>query len=53
MSLAFVVVRLPLLEVVASAAVPPFTEPSVTAEVAAPEISMTIMPGLITPPEVV
>ena len=30
-----------------------FTDPSATLEVAAPEISITIMPGLITPPEVV
>jgi hypothetical protein len=52
MSLALVVVRLPLVEVVVPAGVPVFTEPSATPEVAALEISMTIMPGLITPPEV-
>ena len=53
MSLAFVVLRLPLVEVVVELAAPPFTEPSATLELAAPEISITIMPGLITPPEVV
>ena len=53
MSLAFVVVRLPLEEVVAEAPLALFTEPSATATPAAPEISNTIMPGLITPPAVV
>jgi len=52
MSLPLLVVRLPLVEVVVEAAVPLFTEPSATSELAAPEISNTIMPGLITPPAV-
>ena len=51
MSFALLVVRPPLVEVVVEA-VPLFTEPSATPDVAAPEISYTIMPGLITPPEV-
>ncbi len=52
MSFALVVVRLPLFETVVEA-VPPFTEPSGTPVVAAPEVSITMIPGLITPPEVV
>jgi hypothetical protein len=52
MSFALLVARLPLVEVVVEA-VALFTEPSATLELAAPEISNTIMPGLTTPPEVV
>ena len=50
MSLAFVADRLPLEEVVTEAPLALFTEPSATP--AAPEISITMMPGLITPPDV-
>ena len=53
MSLAFVVDRLPLEDVVTEAPLAWFTEPSPTLELAAPEISITMMPGSITPPEVV
>ncbi len=49
MSLALVVVRVPLVEVVTEAPLLLFTEPSATPESAAPEISITMMPGLITP----
>ena len=52
MSFALLVVRLPLAEVVVEAA-PLLTEPSATPELAAPEISNAIIPGLITPPEAV
>ena len=52
MSLALVVVRGPLVEIVVEA-VALLTEASSTPEVAAPEISITMTPGLVTPPEVV
>ena len=50
--MALAVVRLPLVEVVVEA-LALFTDPSSTAESAAPEISITMIPGLMTPPEVV
>ena len=52
MSLAFVVDRLLLEDVVTEAPLALVAEPSATPEVAAPEISITMMPGLVTPPEV-
>ncbi len=52
MSLALLVVRLPLVEVVVEDAVPLFTDPSATPELAAPENSNTMIPGLTTPPAV-
>src|SRR6266566_3458620 len=50
MSLALVVVRLALVDVVAPLAL--FTELSSPAPAPSPEISITMMPGLITPPAV-
>src|SRR5439155_14981975 len=53
MSFAFVVERLPLEDAPTEAPLALFTELSSTPETDAPEISITIMPGLVTPPEVV
>src|SRR5437870_2191014 len=53
MSLALVVVRLALVDVVTEAPLALFTELSSPAPAPSPEISITMMPGLITPPAVV
>ena len=52
-SFALDVPRGPLVEVVTEAPLEPWVQPSKTAEAAMPDNSITMIPGLITPPEVV